>query len=126
MTEFSVHTGSLNERAADPLAGWLLLSALILGGALAAALIGGAFGTPRSASIGETVAPELPSVTTIISTSAPQSVRVAAAAPAAVTQPPFAFGFLQIDWDPNAQGGAPGFASWPNRELRGAEASPSN
>jgi hypothetical protein len=97
-----------------------------LAGVLAAVLIGGAFATPRSASIGETVAPALLSVTAIISTSAPQSVRVAAAAPAAVTQPPFALGFLQIDWDPHAQRGAPGFASWPNRELRVAEASPRN
>jgi len=71
------------------------------------------------------VAPELPSVTTITRTAAPQSVRLAAAARAAVTQPPFAFGFLQINWDPNAQG-APGFASWPSRELRVAEASPRN
>ena len=116
MTEFSVHTGSLNERAADPLAGWLLLSALILGGALAAALIGGAFGTPRSGVIGEAVAPGPPSITTIIRTSAPQSAPGAAAAPAAATQPSFAFGFLEFDWDPNAPGGVPGFDPWPKHD----------
>jgi len=126
MTMFSLHTELLHGVTTDPRGGWSLPSALVLAGVLAAVLIGGAFGTSWSASIGETVAPELPSVTPIISTSAPQSVRVAAAAPAAVTQPPCAFGFLEINWDPNAQGGAPGFASWPKRELRVAEASPRN
>ena len=126
MTMFSLHTELLHGVTTDPRGGWSLPSALVLAGVLAAVLVGGAFATPRSASIGETVAPELPSVTPIISTSAPQSVRVAAAAPAAVTQPSCAFGFLQINWDPNAQGGAPGFASWPKRELRVAEASPRN
>ena len=126
MTMFSLHTELLHGVTTDPRGGWSLPGALALAGVLAAVLIGGAFATPRSASIGETMAPALPSVTTIISTSAPQSVRVAAAAPAAVTQPPFACGFLQIDRDSNAPGGAPGFASWPSRELRVAEASPRN
>lgn len=26
---------------------------------------------------------------------------------------PFAFGYLEYDWDPNATGGVPGFDSWP-------------
>ena len=90
----------------------------MLGGVLAAALIGAAFAAPGS--IGDAGAQEQP---TIISTPAPQSVRFAAAAPAAVTQPSFAFGFLEFDWDPNAAGGVPGFGSWSSRELRGADAS---
>ena len=118
MTELSVHAELLHSGATDPLAGWLLPSALGLGGVLAAALIGAAFATPGS--IGEAGAPEL---RTIISTPAPQSVRVAAAARAAVTQPSFAFGFLEFDWDPVAPGGVPGFDSWPSRELRVADAS---
>ena len=120
VTELSVHTELLRSGAPDPLAGWLLPSALVLGGVLAAALIGAALATPRSGSTGEAGAPELP---TIVSTPASQSVRVAAAAPAAVTQPSFAFGFLEFDWDPNAAGGVPGFSSWPSRELRVADAS---
>jgi len=86
---------------------------------LAAVLIGGAFGTPRSALTGETVTPELPSSATIIGAFTPQ-----VAAPAAVTLPSFAFGFLEFDWDPNAPGGVPGFDSWPKHDLRVAEVSP--
>lgn len=26
---------------------------------------------------------------------------------------PFAFGYLEFDWDPNAPGGLPGFDKWP-------------
>ena len=126
MTNLSVHTELLKSGATDPLAGWLLPSALVLGGVLAAALIGAAFGTPQSGVIGETVTPELPSITTVISTSAAQSVQVAATAPTAVTQSSFAFGFLEFDWDPNAPGGVPGFDSWPRSELRVAEASVRN
>ena len=95
MTMFSLHTELLHGVTTDPRGGWSLPSALVLAGVLAAVLIGGAFATPRSASIGETVAPELPSVTTIISTS-------------------------------RTRRAAPGFASWPKRELRVAEASPRN
>jgi hypothetical protein len=86
---------------------------------MAAVLIGGALGTPRSALIDETVTPELRS---IIGSLAPQSVRVAA--PVAASQPSLAFGFLEFDWDPNAPGGVPGFDSWPKHDLRVTEASP--
>ena len=122
MTALSVHIELLHGVTTGPLGGWSLPSALVLGGVLAAVLIGGAFGTPRSALIGETVTPELPSAATIIGTLAPQSARVVA--PAAVTQPSFAFGFLEFDWDPNAPGGVPGFDSWPKHDLRVAEVSP--
>ena len=122
MTALSVHIELLHGVTTGPLGGWSLPSALVLGGVLAAVLIGGAFGTPRSALTGETVTPELPSIATIIGTLAPQSARVAA--PAAVTQPSFAFGFLEFDWDPNAPGGVPGFDSWPKHDLRVAEVSP--
>ena len=120
MTELSVHTELLRRGATDPLAGWLLPSALVLGGVMAAALIGAALGMPRSASIGEPVAHELP---TMIAMPVPQSVRLTTA-PAAVAQPPFAFGFLEFDWDPTA--GVPGFDSWPTREPRIVEAGARN
>ena len=126
MTEFSVHTGSLKERAADPLAGRLRPSALVIGGVLAAALTGAAFATSRSALFGETVAPEPPFMTTIISTSVPQSVPVAAATPGAPTRPSFAFGFLEFDWDPDAPGGVPGFDFWPKHDLSAAQRNPRN
>ena len=125
MTEISVHTELLHGVTSGPLGGWSLTDgALVVGGLLAAVLIGAALGTPRSALTGETVTPELPSIATIIGTSAPRSVRVAAAAPAAAPQPSFAFGFLEFDWDPNAPGGVPGFDSWPKHDLRVAEAGP--
>jgi hypothetical protein len=120
------HTELPHSGATASLAGWRLPRALAIGGALTAGLIGAALGTAQSGSIGRTVAPELPSIgtinTTMISTSAMQSVRVAAAAAAADTQASFAFGFLEFDWDPDAPGGVPGFDSWPNRKLRIAEA----
>lgn len=55
MTKLSVHAELLHKGATYPLAGWLLPSVLIVGGALAAALIGATFGTPPSGSIGEAV-----------------------------------------------------------------------
>ena len=113
-----VHRG--NDRPARRLVCFQALSSC--GGVLAAVLIGGAFGTPRSALTGEAVTPELPSIATIIGASAPQSC--GRRAPAAVTQPSFAFGFLEFDWDPNAPGGVPGFDSWPKHDLRVAVVSP--
>jgi hypothetical protein len=118
MTALSVQIELLHGVTTGPLGGRSLPSALVLGGVLAAVLIGGAFGTPRSALTGETITPELPSSATIIGASAPQ------VAPAAVTLPSFAFGFLEFDWEPNAPGGVPGFDSWPKHDLRVAEVSP--
>lgn len=122
MTNLSVRTELLNEGVTEPFAGWLLPGTLI-GGVLAAALIGTSFLAPRSEPTGAALAPEPPSIGMIVGASAAQSVRVAAAAPAAVTQASFAFGFLEFDWDPNAPGGVPGFDSWPKRDLRVAERS---
>jgi hypothetical protein len=62
MTRLSVHIEALKHPATDPLAGWLLPGALVIGGVLAAALISVAFMSPHAGSIGETVAPELPSI----------------------------------------------------------------
>jgi hypothetical protein len=31
---------------------------------------------------------------------------------------PFAFGYLEFDWDPTASGGVPGFDSWPPGSRR--------
>ena len=113
-------------RPADPLAGWLLPSTFLIGGLLAAALIASAVGMPQRGSIGETLAPELPSIGMIIGASASQSMQIAATAPASSTRPSFAFGFLEFDWDPNAPGGVPGFDSWPKHDLSVAETSPRN
>ena len=126
MTEFSVHTELLKRGGADPLSDWSHAIALLFGGVLAAVLIGAAFGTPPSEAMGEPAAAELSSVSAIIGPPAPQSVRVVAAAPEAVTRPSFAFGFLEFDWDPNAPGGVPGFDSSPKRDLRVAAVSPRN
>ena len=124
MVEISVHTELLHGVTTGPLGGWSLPGgALVVGGVLAAVLIGAAFATTRSALTGETVTPELP-IAAIIGTSAPRSVRVAAAAPTAAAQPSFAFGFLEFDWDPNAPGGVPGYVSWPKHDLRVAGVSP--
>jgi len=65
MTNLSVHTELLHKGAADPLTRGLLPATLIVGGVLAAALIGTSFGTPQSGSIGETVAAEAPAVATL-------------------------------------------------------------
>ena len=119
MKELSVHSEWFDKGVACPVAGWLLPGTIAFSGVLAAALIG-AFGAAQSALTGDAVKPELPSIATIIGASAPQ------AAPAAVTQPSFAFGFLEFDWDPNAPGGVPGFASLPKHDLRVAEVSPSH
>ena len=123
MTNLSVHRELLHGTGIDPLAGWLLPSTFVVGGMLAAALIGASFWTPPSEPIGEVLAPELPSIGAIIGASAPQVMRVAAVA-AAPPQSSFAFGFLEFDWDPNARGGVPGFDSWPKHDLRVAEAIP--
>ena len=122
MTQLSVHIEALKQLSADPLAGWLLPGALVIGGVLAAALAGAAFMPPHAGSIGETVAPELPSIGTIMGASAPEMTRVAAPASGTIGQTPFAFGFLEFDWDPNAPGGVPGFAARPNHEPRVADA----
>src|SRR5437870_3167683 len=96
MTALSVRTELLRRGATAPFARLRLSNALLVGGILTAALIGVALGTTQSGPIGRTVAPELPSVSTIntamISASAMQTVRVAAAAAAADTQASFAFG----------------------------------
>jgi hypothetical protein len=113
-------------RPADPLAGWLLPSALLIGGVLAVALIASAVGMPQRGSIGETLAPEPPSIGVIISASASQSMQIAATAPASITRPSLAFGFLEYDWDPDAPGGVPGFDSWPKHDLSVAETRPRN
>jgi hypothetical protein len=68
MTYLSVHTELLRERAVDPLTRWLPPAALIVGGVLAAGLIGATFGTPQSGSSGEAVAAGLPSASTINTT----------------------------------------------------------
>jgi hypothetical protein len=58
-----------------------------------------------------------------------QSHVPAAPAPATLTLPlsvprdsgevwPFAFGYLEFDWDPAAPGGVPGFDSWPSGSRR--------
>ena len=117
-----VHTAA--RRPADPIAGWLLPSTFLIGGLLAAALIASAVGMPQRGSIGETLAPELPSIGMIIGASASQSMQIAATAPASITRPSFAFGFLEFDWDPRAPGGVPGFDSWPKHDLSLAETSP--
>ena len=113
-------------RPADPLAGWLLPSTFLIGGLLAAALIASAVGMPQRGSMGETLAPELPSIGMIIGASASQSMHFAAVGPASTTPPSFAFGFLEFDWDPNAPGGVPGFDSWATPDLRVAKASQRN
>ena len=115
MKEFSVHSEWFDKGVADPVAGWLLPGAFAFSGVLAAALIG--VGAAQSALTGA-VKPELPSIATMIGASASQ------AATAAVTQPSFAFGFLEFDWDPNAPGGVPGFDPWPKHDLRLAEVRP--
>jgi len=125
MTEFSVHTELFRRGATDPLADWLLATGLLFGGVLAAALIGAALATPRSAAMRDPPAAELSSMTAIISPAA-QSVPTAAAGSAAVAQSSFAFGFLEFDWDPNAPGGVPGFDSLATRDLRVADASTRN
>lgn len=54
---------------------------------------------------------------------------VPASAPATLTVPlsvprdsgeawPFAFGYVEFDWDPDAPGGVPGFDSWPPGSRR--------
>jgi hypothetical protein len=118
MTQLSVHTGSLNERAEDPIVGWLHPSALVIGGVLAAALIAARFAGPVPGA--ETVAP---SVGAIIGASAPEVMPVAATVPQTTERPSFAFGFLEFDWDPNATDGVPGFDAWPKHNLRVADAS---
>ena len=62
MTKRSVHTELPDRGGTAPPAGWLLPGAPVLEGVLAAALIGTAYGTPRSGSRGETVTPERPPV----------------------------------------------------------------
>jgi len=99
-------------RRAHPIAGWLLPSTFLIGGLLAAALIASAVGMPQRGSIGETLAPELPSIGMIMGASASQSMQLAAS----TTRPSFAFGFLEFDWDPNAPGGVPGFDPWPKHD----------
>jgi hypothetical protein len=126
MTELSAHTQLSKFGATDPLAGWLFPSTLIFGSVLAALLIAAAYEAPRSGPIDETVAPELPPITRIVGERTPEIVRVATAARAAAIRPPFAFGFLEFDWDPNAPGGVPGFDPWPTHDSRVAEASPRN
>ena len=126
MTELSAHTQLAKFGATDPLAGWLLPSTLIFGGVLAAVVIAAAYVAPRSGLMDETVAPELPPITTIVGERTPEIVGVATAARAAATRPSFAFGFLEFDWDPNAPGGVPGFDPWPTHDSRVAEASPRN
>lgn len=55
MTKLSVHVELPHRGATNPLGGRRLPSLFIVGGALAAALIGVTFGTPPSGSIGKTV-----------------------------------------------------------------------
>ena len=121
-----VHTPEAKDarRPADPLAGWLLPSTFLIGGLLAAALIASAVGMPQRESIGGTLVPGLPSIGMIIGASVSQSMQIAATAPTSITQPSFAFGFLEYDWDPHAPGGVPGFDSWPKHDLSVAETSP--
>ena len=107
-------------RPADPLAGWLLPSTFLIGGLLAAALIASAVGMPQRGSIGETLAPELPSIGMIIGASVSQSMQIAHGPHTRR----FAFGFLEFDWNPNAPGGVPGFDPWPKHDLSVAETSP--
>ena len=126
MAQFSVHSELINGGVTNPLAGWLFPSTLLIGGMLAAVLIGATALTPQSGSIGETLAPEPPSIGMIIGASATQSMPLATAAPSAITRPSFAFGFLEFDWDPNAPGGVPGFDPWPMHDLRVAAAIPGN
>lgn len=124
MTQLSTYSDWFSERMISRPAAWLVSGAFVIVGVLAAALIGAAFGTPRSGSITDTVAPEQSSIGMTIGPSAPEVIRVAIAAPvAALGQKSFAFGYLEFDWDPNALGGVPGFDSWPNRELRVPDAS---
>ena len=113
-------------RPAGPIAGWLLPSAFLIGGLLAAGLVASAVGMPQRGSIGETPAPELPSIGMIIGASVSQSMQIAATVPAGIPRPAFAFGYLEFDWDPDAPGGVPGFDSWPKHNLSVAETSPRN
>jgi hypothetical protein len=87
--------------------GWLLPSALIVGGALAAASASAA--VPRQGAWPGAGA------------SAIQTARVAVPAPGTVGPVSFAFGFLEFDWDPDAPGGVPGFGPWPQHEPRVAD-----
>jgi hypothetical protein len=121
MTQLSTYSKPPSERAEHS----ATASALVIAGVLAAALFGASFGTPQSGSIGETVAPELRSIGMVIAP-ATRPVRVFAPAPKAATQPSFAFGYLEFDWDPDAPGGVPGFDSWPKHDLSVAETSPRN
>ena len=108
-------------RTAGPIAGWLLPSAFLIGGLLAAGLIASAVGMPLRGSIRETLAPELPSIGMIIGASVSQTRQIAATVPASTPRPQFAFGYLEFDWDPDAPGGVPGFDSWPKHDLSVAE-----
>ena len=123
MTQLRVHIESLNKWAADPLAGWVLPSTLIISGVLVGALISAAFMSPQAGSIGETRGPELPSIGAIIGASAKEVTPIAATVPQTAGRTPSAFGYLEFDWDPNAPGGVPGFDSWPKYEPRVADAS---
>ena len=117
MKELSVHTAMVRQGSCLPGRRLILPGAIAFSGVLAAALIG-AFGAAQSELTGDAVKRELPSIATIIGSSAPQ------AAPAVVPLPSFAFGFLEFDWDPNAPGGVPGFDSLAKHDVRVAEASP--
>jgi hypothetical protein len=126
MTELSAHIQLSKFGAIGRRAGWVFPSTLVFGGVLAAALIAAAYEAPRSGPMDETVALELPPITTIAGKREPEIMRVATAARAADPRPSFAFGFLEFDWDPNAPGGVPGFDPWPTHDSRVAEARPRN
>jgi hypothetical protein len=48
-----------------------------------------------------------------LAAAASQSAHKNAISIRAVGGKPFAFGYLEFDWDPNAPGGLPGFDKWP-------------
>jgi hypothetical protein len=104
----------MTQRADDP-AAWLIPTVFFIGGLLAVALIGSAYGTPRPRVSIDAVVPAQLTIGMVIGASAPEVVRTAVSAPAsAVERKSFAFGYLEFDWDPNAPGGMPGFDSWPS------------
>ena len=115
MTQIDARRKSTGERTINPLAARLIPTVLLIGGLLAVALIGSAFGTPRHGDSTDAVVPEQPTIGMILGASAPEVLRIAASAPATVVErKSFAFGYLEFDWDPNAPGGMPGFDSWPS------------
>ena len=114
MVRFDAHRKLNCGAATNPLAAWLVPSALLIGGLLGVAVMAALLGTSQLGGITEQTSPELPVQGVTLGASAPQFLqREGAASKLPIGQKSFAFGYLEFDWDPNAPGGVPGFGSWP-------------